>query len=41
MTAEDWKELVVLETGHFPPMSQWIPPALRWLDEVLGPVSRP
>jgi len=33
------KELIVLETGHFPPMDQWVPPALRFLDTTLGPVE--
>lgn len=33
------KKLIVLETGHFPPMDQWVPPALEWLDQTLGPVS--
>lgn len=33
------KELIVLDTGHFPPMDQWVPPAIQWLDRVLGPVN--
>ena len=33
------KELIVLESGHFPPMEQWVPPALEWLDETLGPAT--
>ncbi len=33
------KEMVVLECGHFPPMKDWVPPALRFLDETLGPVE--
>jgi pimeloyl-ACP methyl ester carboxylesterase len=33
------KELVVLETGHFPPMDQWVPVAKKWLDKVLGPIE--
>jgi pimeloyl-ACP methyl ester carboxylesterase len=33
------KEMIVLETGHFPPMDQWAPPALKWLDETLEPVK--
>jgi predicted esterase len=33
------KEYVWLETGHCPPMDQWVPPALEWLDRVLGPVG--
>jgi pimeloyl-ACP methyl ester carboxylesterase len=35
------KEHVWLDTGHFPPMDQWVPPALEWLDKVLGPVGGP
>jgi hypothetical protein len=34
------KRLIELKTGHFPPMDQWIPPTLEWLDEILGPVSQ-
>ena len=33
------KELVVLENRHFPPMDQWVPHALRFLDTTLGPVE--
>jgi pimeloyl-ACP methyl ester carboxylesterase len=35
------KKLIVLETGHFPPLDQWVPPAQKWMDETLGPVGAP
>ena len=34
------KKLIQLKTGHFPPMDLWVPPALEWLDTVLGPVQK-
>jgi pimeloyl-ACP methyl ester carboxylesterase len=33
------KELIVLESGHLPPMDLWVPPALEFLDSTLGPVE--
>jgi formylglycine-generating enzyme required for sulfatase activity len=33
------KEFLVLDTGHFPPLDLWAPPALAWLDKTLGPVG--
>jgi hypothetical protein len=33
------KDLLVLDTGHFPPMHLWAPPALEFLDNVFGPVQ--
>jgi hypothetical protein len=34
------KELIVLDTGHFPPISQWYPVAQAFFDRELGPVNR-
>ena len=33
------KQHVWLESGHFPPLDQWVPPAQAWLDKVLGPIE--
>jgi pimeloyl-ACP methyl ester carboxylesterase len=35
------KELVVFESGHFPPLEQWVPVAQNWLDKTLGSVTSP
>jgi pimeloyl-ACP methyl ester carboxylesterase len=35
------KRIKVFESGHFPPMDQWVPVAKAWFDETLGPVSGP
>jgi formylglycine-generating enzyme required for sulfatase activity len=36
----DPKDLVVLDTGHFPPLDQWVPKVEEFLDRTFGPVSR-
>jgi hypothetical protein len=35
------KRMRLFDSGHFPPMEQWVPVAKEWFDETLGPVSRP
>lgn len=40
-TPEPHKRHVTLDGGHWPlPQSQWIPEALEWLEQYLGPVDR-
>lgn len=36
----DPKHMIVVDTGHFPPISVWYPPARDFFDRVLGPVKR-
>jgi formylglycine-generating enzyme required for sulfatase activity len=35
------KELVVFDSGHFPPMEQWVPVAKAWFEKTLDPVPGP
>jgi predicted esterase len=35
------KEMVVFDSGHFPPMELWVPVAKKWFDETLERVSAP
>src|SRR5262249_62382943 len=35
------KRMRLFDSGHFPPMEQWVPVAKEWFDETLGPVSGP
>jgi pimeloyl-ACP methyl ester carboxylesterase len=35
------KELKLFDSGHLPPMEQWVPIAKDWFDRTLGPVSGP
>jgi hypothetical protein len=32
------KEMILYESGHFPPMEKWAPDAKRFFDKTLGPV---
>jgi pimeloyl-ACP methyl ester carboxylesterase len=32
------KRMKVFDSGHFPPMEQWVPEAKRFFDDTLGPV---
>ena len=39
-TPEEDKELLLYETDHIPPRTEYIKEILAWLDEYLGPVQR-